>query len=90
MPLVSVADALQLTAHTTREGPMQVVVHSEFGRSVGLVVDEILDIVDQHVSVNKNSSNTRLLGSAVIQQHVTDLLNVQELVMSLAGEGRLA
>jgi hypothetical protein len=53
-------------------------------------VDEILDIVDQHVSVNKNSSNTRLLGSAVIQQHVTDLLNVPELVMSIAGEGRIA
>ncbi len=90
MPLVSVAEALQLPAQTSREGPMQVVVHSEFGRSVGLVVDEILDIVDQHVSVNKNSSNTRLLGSAVIQQHVTDLLNVPELVMSIAGEGRIA
>jgi len=90
MPLVSVADALQLTARTTREGPMQVVVHSESGRSVGLIVDEILDIVDQHVSVNKNSGNARLLGSAVIQQHVTDLLNVPELVMSFAGEGRMA
>jgi two-component system chemotaxis sensor kinase CheA len=90
MPLVSVADALQLPAQTTREGSMQVVVHSEFGHSVGLVVDEILDIVDQHVSVNKNSSNARLLGSAVIQQHVTDLLNVPELVMSIAGEGRIA
>ncbi len=89
MPLVRVADALQLTARTTREGPMQVVVHSEGGRSVGLVVDEILDIVDQHVSVNK-SDNASLLGSAVIQQHVTDLLNVPELVMSVAGAGRMA
>jgi two-component system chemotaxis sensor kinase CheA len=90
MPLVSVADALQLTAGTAREGPMQVVVHTESGRSVGLVVDEILDIVDQHVTVSNNSGNARLLGSAVIQQHVTDLLNVPELVMSLAGEGRMA
>jgi two-component system chemotaxis sensor kinase CheA len=90
MPLISVADVLQLTAKTAREGPMQVVVHSEYGRSVGLVVDEILDIVDQHVSLNKNSTNANLLGSAVIQQHVTDLLNVPELVMSFAGEGRIA
>lgn len=90
MPLVSVADALQLTALTAREGPMQVVVHSEGGRSVGLVVDEILDIVDQHVSINRKSDNARLLGSAVIQQHVTDLLNVPELVMSAAGAGRMA
>ncbi len=57
---------------------------------MGLVVDEILDIVDQHVSVNRKSDNARLLGSAVIQQHVTDLLNVPELVMSFAGEGRMA
>ncbi len=90
MPLVRVADALQLTAQTAREGPMQVVVHSEGGRSVGLVVDEILDIVDQHVSVNRKSGNAHLLGSAVIQQHVTDLLNVPELVMSIADEGRIA
>ncbi len=90
MPLVSVADALQLTALAAREGPMQVVVHSEGGRSVGLVVDEILDIVDQRVSINKQSGNARLLGSAVIQQHVTDLLNVPELVMSVAGAGRMA
>jgi two-component system chemotaxis sensor kinase CheA len=69
---------------------MQVVVHSESGRSVGLVVDEILDIVEQHVSVNRKSDNVSLLGSAVIQQHVTDLLNVPELVMSIAGEGRPA
>ena len=90
MPLVRVADALQLKAQTAREGPMQVVVHSEGGRSVGLVVDEILDIVDQHVSVNRKSGNARLLGSAVIQQHITDLLNVPELVMSLASEGGMA
>ena len=74
MPLVHIADALQLPAQTGREGPMQVVVHSEGGQSVGLVVDEILDIVDQHVTVTRKSEDARLLGSAVIQQHVTDLL----------------
>ncbi len=90
MPLVRVADALQLTAQVAREGPMQVVVHSDGGHSVGLVVDEILDIVDQHVSITSKAGNPHLLGSAVIQQHVTDLLNVPELVMSMAGEGRIA
>jgi two-component system chemotaxis sensor kinase CheA len=66
-----------------------VVVHSDGGQSVGLVVDEILDIVDQHVSIT-GKANGQLLGSAVIQQHVTDLLNVPALVMSTAGEGRIA
>jgi two-component system chemotaxis sensor kinase CheA len=69
---------------------MQVVVHSEGGQSVGLVVDEILDIVDQHVTVTRKAEERCLLGSAVIQQHVTDLLNVRELVMSMTGEERTA
>jgi two-component system chemotaxis sensor kinase CheA len=91
MPLISVVEALHLPAQPCREGPMQVVVHSEGGHSVGLVVDEILDIVDQHVSVTRKSEDARLLGSAVIQQHVTDLLNVPQLVISsMAGEGRTA
>ena len=90
MPLVCVADALQLAAQAAREGSMQVVVHSDGGHSVGLVVDEILDIVDQHVSITSKAGNPHLLGSAVIQQHVTDLLNVPELVMSTASEGRIA
>jgi two-component system chemotaxis sensor kinase CheA len=90
MPLVCVAEALQWTARTAAEGPMQVVVHSEGGRCVGLIVDEILDIVDQHVSITRKADDAHFLGSAVIQQHVTDLLNVPELVMSTAGEGGIA
>ena len=90
MPLVCIAEALHLPAQAVREGPMQVVVHSEGGHSVGLVVDEILDIIDQNVSVTRSSGDACLLGSAVIHQHVTDLLNVPELVMSMASEGRIA
>jgi two-component system chemotaxis sensor kinase CheA len=89
MPLVRVADALQLPMQADGEGSIKVVVHSDGGQSVGLVVDEILDIVDQHVSIT-GKANGQLLGSAVIQQHVTDLLNVPALVMSTAGEGRIA
>jgi two-component system chemotaxis sensor kinase CheA len=90
MPLVSVADALHIPAHAAHEGPMQVVVHSTGAGSVGLVVDEILDIVDQQVSVTRKTDDACLLGSAVIQQHVTDLLNVPQLIASIAGEGRTA
>ena len=90
MPLVRVSDALKLPSNVICGGTIQVVVHSDRGRSVGLVVDEILDIVDQHVSVLRKADNPRLLGSAVIQQHVTDLLNVPEILLSVAGEGRTA
>jgi two-component system chemotaxis sensor kinase CheA len=90
MPLVRVSEALELPLTAAQEGPIQVVVHSESGRSFGLVVDEILDIVDQHVTVANKTSNRHLLGSAVIQQHVTDLVNVSELVTACANSGRVA
>jgi two-component system chemotaxis sensor kinase CheA len=89
MPLLRVADALQLPMQAAGEGSIKVVVHSDGGQSVGLVVEEILDIVDQHVSIT-GKADGQLLGTAVIQQHVTDLLNVPALVMSMAGEGRMA
>ncbi len=85
MPLISIAEALQMPVERTHEGPMQVVVHSATGSSVGLVVDEILDIVDQHVSITRQARSRHLLGSAVLQRHVTDLLNVPELISSIEG-----
>ncbi|HVJ05939.1 MAG TPA: chemotaxis protein CheW [Candidatus Saccharimonadales bacterium] len=90
MPLVSIADALQMANPAAREGSLQVVVHTAGGSSVGLIVDEILDIVDQHVSITREAENRHLLGSAVIQQHVTDLLNVPELISSITGNGGIA
>ena len=61
---------------------MQVVVHTESGRSVGLVVDEIVDIVEEHVEVAAVAPRRGLLGSAVVQGRVTDLLDVHAVVES--------
>jgi len=58
----------------------QVVVFAENGRSVGLVVDQILDIVSEHVVVQRRSSRAGILGSAVVQQRVTDLLDVHTIM----------
>ena len=59
---------------------LQVVVYSEQGRSVGLVVDRILDIVEETIVPQQPSKRAGLLGSAVIQQRVTDLLDVRGFV----------
>ncbi len=55
---------------------MQVVVFSENGRSAGLVVARILDIVRGPVAVRGRAGRRGLLGSAVVGQRVTDLLDV--------------
>jgi len=66
--------------------PLQVIVHNGAQGGVGFVVDRILDIVEEDVSVRRKSQTHGLLGSAVIQQKVTDLLDVETLVSGLLTE----
>ena len=53
------------------------------GRSVGLVVGRILDIVETEVKVRRGSRRRGLIGSAVVQQHVTDLVDVPAVIRDL-------
>jgi two-component system chemotaxis sensor kinase CheA len=59
---------------------MQVVVHTEQGRSVGLVVGKISDIVQETITVKRHAYGNGLFGSVVIQDQVTDLLDVRAVV----------
>ena len=84
MPLLRLRRILQgtstLAAAEAGDGPMQVVVYSEAGRSVGLVVDHIVDIVEEKLTVENPARRPGVLGSSVIQQRVTDLLDVPAIV----------
>jgi two-component system, chemotaxis family, sensor kinase CheA len=83
MPLVRLVDVLQLPvtdSHEEKSTKTPVVVYTEEGRSVGLVVDRILDIVEESFVHQRPAKREGLLGSAVIQQKVTDLLDVQTLI----------
>jgi len=83
MPLIRISEALHLPEQERtgdRTGKTQVVVFSEDGRSVGLVVDRIVDIVEETVIRQRPSKREGLFGSAVIQQKVTDLLDVHSLI----------
>jgi len=85
MPLIRLAEALGYAGSVDGE-LLQVVVYAANGRSVGLVVDEILDIAEQAVEVQPMQEAKMLKGAAVIQQRVTDLLDVP----ALLAEQRLA
>ena len=65
------------------EDRLQVVVYSESGRSVGLVVDRIVDIVDEKLVVQTPAERRGILGSSVIQKRVTDLLDVPSVVRNV-------
>jgi two-component system chemotaxis sensor kinase CheA len=82
MPLIRVSQVLGMAPDQARgdDEPLQVVVYSEQGQSFGLVVDRILDIVEDSLDVQRTVRRDGLLGSAVIQQRVTDLLDVHGIV----------
>jgi two-component system chemotaxis sensor kinase CheA len=64
----------------TADSPLQVIVYSEHGRSVGFVVEQILDIVEQPVTVSHRTPRPGVLGAAVVQGKVTDLLDVHGVI----------
>jgi two-component system chemotaxis sensor kinase CheA len=65
--------------------PLQVIVFLDGGRGMGLVVGEILDIIEESVQVRKKAQRRGLLGSAVIGGEVTDFLDLHA-VIEASGE----
>jgi two-component system chemotaxis sensor kinase CheA len=59
---------------------LQVVVYSEQGRSIGLVVEQIIDIVDEVVGAKHGASQPGISAAAVIQGKITGLLDAHAIV----------
>ena len=60
---------------TEGEGKVAIVVFSEDGRSMGLVVDEIVDIVDDVLNIEINADQPGIAGSAIIDGKATDIID---------------
>jgi two-component system chemotaxis sensor kinase CheA len=61
---------------------LEVIVYADHGRSVAIVVEEILDIVDGEAAVQSDIDDLGLLGSAVIGDRVTELLDVRAAILA--------
>ena len=59
-----------------REGMQALVVFSDGERSMGLVVDEIVDIVDDRLDIELAANRSDLVGSAVIRSRATEIVDV--------------
>ena len=57
-------------------GPIQVLVLNHEGRSFGLVVERILDIVEDQADIKSAATRPAVLYSVVIGDRVTELLDV--------------
>jgi two-component system chemotaxis sensor kinase CheA len=72
MPLVSMNDSVRVKG----EGAQPLLVFSDGARSMALVVDEIVDIVEDHLDIQVGSDNSGVLGSAIIKGHATEIIDV--------------
>jgi two-component system chemotaxis sensor kinase CheA len=78
LPLVRLATALGAAEIPDGDAPLQVIVYADSGRRVGLVVGEILDIVDEAIGPRRARRGAAAV--AVVQGKVTELLDVGELL----------
>ncbi len=93
MPLISLSDALsdpklRIAKVLPEESPplsdtIQVIVYTKDESSIGLVVDRIMDVVEETLVVQRNMIRPGVLGSAVIENKVTELLDVESVIRTV-------
>jgi two-component system chemotaxis sensor kinase CheA len=84
MPLVQLSQVLAGDGCSEKsKETIEVVVYSERGKSVGLVVDQIIDIVEERITVKSDHQGGHLVGTAVVQGKVTDILDVRGVIESV-------
>jgi two-component system chemotaxis sensor kinase CheA len=81
LPIVRLDRHLGAFGDSERE-VLEVIVYADHGRSVAIVVEEILDIVDGEAAVQSDIDDLGLLGSAVIGERVTELLDVRAAILA--------
>jgi two-component system chemotaxis sensor kinase CheA len=94
LPLVRVARMLEERRSRPRGEPavstdgesLQVVVYSHDDRAIGLVVDGILDVVETEVALQRTGARTGVLGSMVIDERVTEFLDL-DVALRIADDG---
>jgi two-component system chemotaxis sensor kinase CheA len=71
MPLVQM-DGVEVAT----SGVQPILVFADDGRTMGLVVDEIVDIVEEKLAIEVASGRDGILGSAVIKSRATEVIDV--------------
>jgi two-component system chemotaxis sensor kinase CheA len=76
MPLITVDEQVRIKG----EGTQSLLVFSDGARSMALVVDEIIDIVEERLDIEVASASAGVLGSAVIKGQATEVIDVGHFV----------
>jgi two-component system chemotaxis sensor kinase CheA len=80
MPLVRLSTTLGHCSPPSDS--IKVVVSAEGGQTVGVVVDNILDVVRRPVDMRRSVQRGGMLGSIVIDQRVTDIVDLASVIQT--------
>ena len=83
LPLVWLASAIGLPPSPPPDEQLAVVVHEDGDLRVGIVIDRVLDVVEEAVVPSDVGRRPGVLGSAVVQGKVTDLVDLEAVVRPL-------
>ncbi len=87
LPLVRLGGVMGYPEAEPREdGGLDVVVHRRGERTVGVIVGQVLDIVEEQVDMGDVAEAGAMRGSAVVKGRVTDVVDLAEVVDRGAGD----
>ncbi len=86
LPLVPLREVLESGASSQDQpaDPVQVIVFNDGDRSVGMMVDQILDVAEEAVTVRQKTNRKGLLGSGVVGKRVADFLDLNYVIHTAA------
>ena len=80
LPLVSVGARLGVSSRSDERTSLQVLVCGTDERAIGLIVDDIYDIVDDKLEFSERTNTYGVMGTAVLHGEITDVLDLSVLV----------
>ncbi len=86
LPLVRLAPAIGLRDTAEARDLISVIVHEVGDKRIGIVIDRVLDVIETEIVRSDVGRRPGVLGSAVVQEHVTDLVDL-DAVVAMAGVG---
>ncbi len=72
MPLVTFNRSVEVGT----EGSKPVLVFTDKKQSMGIIVDEIIDIVEERINIQLDAKQEGILGSAIIENEATDVVDI--------------
>jgi two-component system, chemotaxis family, sensor kinase CheA len=83
IPLIYLEEFFDSSKEIGQKEVIQAVIYTQQNKSVALVVDKILDIVEESITVKRTFSRKGILGTVVVQDKVTELIDMESIVRKM-------